>query len=400
MPTAHDEEPLQFDAYREVFERPAALLVNSEEELALIDRRFPRHARARVVGVGVDAPTTAGERFRKRFGIDGSFLLYVGRVERGKGIPELLDRYARLRRGAAEVPELVLAGESSMAVAAEGVRVLGRIEEQEKWDGLSAAAAVVVPSAKESLSLLALEAFAVGTPVVGNAASAVVAGHLERSGAGAAYRDAESFAGAVAEVAAHGANCPARHGARPGLLLGTGGGCLPRGDGAGDGAGMKLIGRDIDPRELLRAARARLEARGLRDPGAQPAPGRSGAGGGAAVLRRPEPGAERGPHRAASRSSRRNRGSGRGVAMARRLFRRTAQVFIDEALGRQRVFNGRVRDLSAQLAAEVLRLRARVEALESERTKRPALPGRDGQARVPEEARAEERDVRKRSPRR
>ena len=81
--------------------------------------------------------------------------------------------------------------------------MLGRIEEQEKWDGLSAAAAVVVPSARESLSLLTLEAFAVGTPVIGNGASAVVAGHLERSGAGAAYGDAESFVGAVAEVAAH-----------------------------------------------------------------------------------------------------------------------------------------------------------------------------------------------------
>jgi glycosyltransferase involved in cell wall biosynthesis len=200
VPTAHEEEALQFDAYREVFERPAVLLVNSEEELALIHRRFPGHARARVVGVGVEAPPADGQRFRTRFGIDGPFLLYLGRVERGKGIPELLDLYARFRRSRPGAPALVLAGESSMAVEAEGVRVLGRIEEQEKWDGLSAAEAVVVPSAKESLSLLALEAFAVGTPVVGNAASAVVRGHLERSRAGAAYRDAASFAGAVTDA--------------------------------------------------------------------------------------------------------------------------------------------------------------------------------------------------------
>jgi glycosyltransferase involved in cell wall biosynthesis len=202
VPTAHDEEPFHFDAYREVFERPAALLVNSEEELALIHHRFPRHARARVVGVGVEAPPAAGERFRSRFGIEGPFLLYVGRVERGKGIPELLDAHARFRRGRAGAPELVLAGEASMAVSGEGVSVLGRIEEQEKWDGLSAATAVVVPSAKESLSLLTLESLAAGTPVVGNAASAVVAGHLERSGAGATYRDAASFAAAVTDVTA------------------------------------------------------------------------------------------------------------------------------------------------------------------------------------------------------
>ena len=137
---------------------------------------------------------------------------------------------------------------------------------------------------------------------------------------------------------------------------------------------MKLIGRDIDPRELLRAARARLLARGLRDRGAHPA----GDG--------PEPAVE--PLSFGVQSLEQNEdptlplppdpsgpGLGRGVAVARRLFRRTAQVFIDEALARQRVFNGRVRDLTAQLAAEVLRLRARVEALESGRGRRPALPG-------------------------
>jgi len=140
---------------------------------------------------------------------------------------------------------------------------------------------------------------------------------------------------------------------------------------------MKLIGRDIDPRELLRAARARLEARGLRD--------------------RSERGASEGPEPAVEplsfgvQSLEQNEdptvplpldaegpGLGRGVATARRLFRRTAQVFIDE-----------------QLAAEVLRLRARVEALEG---KRPALPSSSSKTR----RRAGKKPVqgRKRAPRR
>ncbi|HVP62240.1 MAG TPA: glycosyltransferase [Myxococcaceae bacterium] len=200
VPTAHDEEPLAFDAYAEVFERPRALLVNTPEELELIQRRFPRHARARVVGVGVDPPAVRAERFRGRFELPGDYLLYVGRVERGKGIPELLRAYGRLRATVADAPALVLAGEASMDIRAEGVRVLGRVSEQEKWDGLAGALAAVVPSAKESLSLLALEAFAVGTPVLGNAESPVVRGHLERSRAGLAYEDAPAFVGAVARL--------------------------------------------------------------------------------------------------------------------------------------------------------------------------------------------------------
>jgi len=200
VPTAHDDEALAFDAYAEVFERPRALLVNTPEELELIHRRFPRHARARVVGVGVDPPAVQAERFRARFALAGDYLLYVGRVERGKGIPELLGAYGRLRAAVADAPTLVLAGEASMDIGAEGVRVLGRLSEQEKWDGLAGALAAVVPSARESLSLLALEAFSVGTPVLGNAASSVVRGHVERSRAGVAFPDGQGFVEAVARV--------------------------------------------------------------------------------------------------------------------------------------------------------------------------------------------------------
>jgi glycosyltransferase involved in cell wall biosynthesis len=202
VPTAHDEEPLQFDAYAEVFGSPRALLLLTPEEEELIHRRFPRHARARVVGVGVDPPAVETGRFRSRFELPGEYLLYLGRVERGKGIPLLLEGYRRLRAAVPNAPTLVLAGEASMDVRMEGVRMLGRVSEEEKWDGLAGAQAVVVPSPKESLSLLALEAFAVGTPVLGNEVSEVLKGHVERSRAGATFRDPATFVDAVARVRA------------------------------------------------------------------------------------------------------------------------------------------------------------------------------------------------------
>ena len=128
------------------------------------------------------------------------YLLYVGRVERGKGIPGLLEAYRSLRASVTDAPTLVLAGETSMDVRAEGVRVLGRVSEPEKWDGLAGALAAVVPSPRESLSLLALESFAVGTPVLGSAASPVVRGHVQRSRAGVTFEDPATFVDAVAEV--------------------------------------------------------------------------------------------------------------------------------------------------------------------------------------------------------
>ncbi len=58
--------------------------------------------------------------------------------------------------------------------------------------------------------------------------------------------------------------------------------------------------------------------------------------------------------------------AGEAVVKAKQLFRRFGQVFINEALARQTVFNGHVRDSYAQLAAEVVQLRGQVQQLEGE----------------------------------
>jgi glycosyltransferase involved in cell wall biosynthesis len=200
VPTAHDEPPIRFGVYADVFERPRALMCNTPEEITLIQRFYPKHARARVVGVGVDRPEASPQRFREKYSVHSPYLLYVGRLEPGKGIPELLNHHRALRERYADAPVLVLAGEAHMDLKGEGVRYVGRIDEQDKHDALAGALAVVVPSRFESLSLLTLEAFAQSTPVLVNGHSEVLVGQVERSGAGRAYQDLESFITGLREV--------------------------------------------------------------------------------------------------------------------------------------------------------------------------------------------------------
>jgi hypothetical protein len=64
-------------------------------------------------------------------------------------------------------------------------------------------------------------------------------------------------------------------------------------------------------------------------------------------------------------------GAGQLVLLAKWTFRKTCQVFINEALARQRLFNGHVRDSYAQLSAEVIRLRKEVDQLKAKRLARP-----------------------------
>jgi glycosyltransferase involved in cell wall biosynthesis len=73
------------------------------------------------------------------------------------------------------------------------IRFAGLLPEQERLEALEAATVVAVPSAFESLSLLALEAFAVGTPILANARSDVLTDHCQRSNAGLYYADRDEF---------------------------------------------------------------------------------------------------------------------------------------------------------------------------------------------------------------
>jgi glycosyltransferase involved in cell wall biosynthesis len=67
------------------------------------------------------------------------------------------------------------------------------LSERERLQALEAATVVVVPSPFESLSLLALEAMAVGTPVLCNGRSEVLSEHCLKSNAGLFYTDRDEF---------------------------------------------------------------------------------------------------------------------------------------------------------------------------------------------------------------
>ena len=77
------------------------------------------------------------------------------------------------------------------------VRFAGLLPEEERLHALEAATVVIVPSPYESLSLLALESFAVGTPVLANARAEVLVEHCLRSNAGLFYADRWEFVEAL-----------------------------------------------------------------------------------------------------------------------------------------------------------------------------------------------------------
>ena len=199
VPTTHDEPPLRFAIYDEVFARPRAFAFLTPAEEALVRSRFDLGGRpAAVAGMGVDVPPAPDQAaFRARHGLSGPFALYAGRIDAGKGCAEMVAHYARYR-GRGGRADLVLIGTLAMGLPpVPGLRYLGYVSEEEKQAALATATAVVCPSPYESLSIALLEAFALGTPGLANAASAVLKEHCLRSNGGLFYADGDEFVEAL-----------------------------------------------------------------------------------------------------------------------------------------------------------------------------------------------------------
>jgi glycosyltransferase involved in cell wall biosynthesis len=226
VPTAHDEPAIHLGIYDEVFGAPAGIVWNTDVERRFVAGRF--HLRTiveDVVGCGVDLPegqprlTEPGAEaataappsreplashlagpanaFRRRHRMYGPFLLYGGRIDPGKGCEELLEYFQTYIKEGGDAT-LMLMGVKLMPLPEDPrVRFAGVLPDEERLHALEAATVVVVPSPYESLSLLALEAFAVGTPVLANARSEVLVEHCRMSHAGLYYEDRWEFAEAL-----------------------------------------------------------------------------------------------------------------------------------------------------------------------------------------------------------
>ena len=126
--------------------------------------------------------------FRRRHRMHGPFVLYGGRIDPGKGCEELLEYFQTYLQEGGDAT-LMLMGTKLMPLPDDPhVRFAGMLPDEERLHALEAATVVVVPSPYESLSLLALEAFAVGTPVLANARAEVLVDHCRRSNAGPVLR--------------------------------------------------------------------------------------------------------------------------------------------------------------------------------------------------------------------
>jgi glycosyltransferase involved in cell wall biosynthesis len=197
VPTAERDAAIGLSIFGPVFRGVRAIMYNSHEERAMI------HAAAGnadvpgvVVGVGSEVPErTDAARFRRKFNLHRPFALYVGRIDENKGCRELFEFFQRYTATFPRGLDLVLIGSAIMPVPRHHrIHHLGFLSDADKFDGLAASDLLIMPSYFESLSMVALEAWAMGRPVLANGRCDVLKGQCIRSGAGLYYETYEEFA--------------------------------------------------------------------------------------------------------------------------------------------------------------------------------------------------------------
>ena len=205
IPTAHQEPFIHFDMYKKVFGAADAYVFLTDEEKDLVHSIFHNEdVPYEVMGVGVEVPEVVdSERFKKKYNLD-NYLIYVGRIDEGKDCPRLFKYFLEYKRSVKSDLKLVLMGKAVCDIPkSPDIISLGFVSEEDKFDGIKGAKALILPSKFESLSISVLEAMTLSVPVIVNGICDVLKGHCVKSNGGLYYKNYFEFEGCINYMMEH-----------------------------------------------------------------------------------------------------------------------------------------------------------------------------------------------------
>lgn len=208
IPTAHQEPFIHFDMYKKVFGAADAFIFLTDEEKELVHSIFHNEdVPYEVCGVGVDVPSEVSEdRFREKYSQYNleNYVIYVGRIDEGKDCPRLFKYFMEYKKRNKNNLKLVLMGKAVCDIPKHADIInLGFVTDEDKFDGISGAKALILPSKFESLSISVLEAMTLSRPVIVNGICDVLKGHCIKSNGGLYYKNFFEFEGCVNYILEH-----------------------------------------------------------------------------------------------------------------------------------------------------------------------------------------------------
>ena len=193
IPCLHDESYAYMGIYNEAFSRIKGIIYHAQPEYDLANRIYDlSKVKQAVLGEGLDTDISGDpQRFRDRFEIQEPFILYAGRKDSGKNVDTLVRYFEAYKKRNQSLLKLVLIGGGEIEVPEsikDSVIDLGYVETQEKYDACSAALLLCQPSMNESFSLVVMESWLCGRPVLVHEACNVTSYFAKTVGGGLYFK--------------------------------------------------------------------------------------------------------------------------------------------------------------------------------------------------------------------
>lgn len=206
IPCFHDEAYAYLEHFKELFPKCAGMVFNARPEAELAERLYgfsKSGTQTVVMGIGMDTGITADPaQFRRKFGINEQFILYAGRKDEGKNVHTLVKYFSEYIKRRETDLRLVLIGGGRIDLPPELVKNgrildLGFVDRQDKYNAQGAAELLCQPSKNESFSLVIMESWLCGRPVLVHEDCAVTRNFVSESNGGLYFGNYFEFEGCV-----------------------------------------------------------------------------------------------------------------------------------------------------------------------------------------------------------
>ncbi len=197
IPCLHDESYAYMKRMKEMFERAKKIIFHAKPEFELADRLYNlKNAKTGVLGEGIYTDFEFNpERFKKKYKLSNPFILYAGRKDVGKKVDVLIKYFEKLCNENEEI-DLVLIGGGNIQIPSkikDRVHDLGFVDIQDKYDAYSAAMCLCQPSVNESFSIVIMESWITGVPVLVSEKCDVTTNFARKSNGGLYFSNYREF---------------------------------------------------------------------------------------------------------------------------------------------------------------------------------------------------------------
>jgi len=197
LPCLHDEAFAYLQTIKNMFQTVNSYIFNTEPEMNLAKKLYDIDlSRATVIGMSIEDFTVQTGAFAKKHNITSPFILYCGRRESLKGTPMLIDYFTAFRKRTGIDLKLVLTGKGDFETdedTRKHIIDVGFVSEEDKHNAMADAVALCQPSQNESLSIVILESWLAGKPVIVNGQCEVLKHQCNKSNAGLWFSNYPEF---------------------------------------------------------------------------------------------------------------------------------------------------------------------------------------------------------------